>query len=114
MTGKEKVLMVLKDGAWHSYRELLDAYFKYTMRIFDLRADGYVIEERPNLKNKHAMDYKLKTNLQKASESIFLGFTDSQPKTSVMWEKTSTSPSVFNKKDFKTELFELPQKFHWD
>lgn len=59
MTGKEKVLSVLEDGQWHSYFELLEVYFKYTSRIFDLKKDGYIFEERQNAHNKHALDYRL-------------------------------------------------------
>jgi len=59
MTGKQKVLSVLGDGHWHSYRELFDVYFKYTARIYELRKDGYVFEERVNRFNKHAFDYRL-------------------------------------------------------
>ena len=59
MTGKEKVLLVLNDREWHSYYELLSAYYKFTQRIFDLRQKGYVIDERPNQFNKHAFDYRI-------------------------------------------------------
>lgn len=59
MTGKEKVLLVLNDRQWHSYYDLLQAYYKFTQRLFDLRKDGYEIEERPNRMNKHALDYRL-------------------------------------------------------
>ena len=59
MTGEEKVLFVLRDRGWHTYRELLEMYYKYTQRIFTLRRKGYIIEDRPNIANRHAYDYKL-------------------------------------------------------
>jgi hypothetical protein len=59
MSGKSKILLVLLDRGWHTYTELLNTYFKYTQRIFDLRKAGYVIDERPNIANKHACDYRL-------------------------------------------------------
>ena len=59
MTGKEKILSVLGDRNWHSFRELLAVYYKFTQRIFDLRREGFIIEERKNNTNKHAMDYRI-------------------------------------------------------
>ena len=59
MTGKQKIINALFDGQWHSYLELLNVYYKYTQRIYDLRCEGYFIDERPNQHNKHALDYRL-------------------------------------------------------
>ena len=59
MSKKAKVLFVLLDRGWHTYTELLGAYYKYTQRLFDLRQSGYVIDERPNIANKNACDYRL-------------------------------------------------------
>lgn len=59
MSHKSRILIVLQDGKWHSFRELLEVYYKYTQRLFDLRRDGYVIEERNNISNKNAFDYRL-------------------------------------------------------
>ena len=59
MSHKTRILTLLKDKEWHSFRELLQVYYKYTQRIFDLRQEGYEIVERPNLSHPHGLDYKL-------------------------------------------------------
>ena len=59
MSQKDKILNLLQDNRWHSFRELLAVYYKYTQRIFDLRKIGHVIEERRSDSNPHACDYRL-------------------------------------------------------
>lgn len=46
MTHKEKIVKLLKDGRWHSMRELNDICYRYGARLMELKKIGYYWEKR--------------------------------------------------------------------
>ena len=46
MTHSEKILKLLADHDWHSFRELNQIAYRYSARIHELRQQGYAFEIR--------------------------------------------------------------------
>jgi len=46
MTHKQKILNILKDGRWHSAKELHDKVgWRFGARLYDLRQEGFSFEK---------------------------------------------------------------------
>lgn len=59
LTFKEKTLLFMSDGQFHTVAELIPVYYKYTQRFWDLEKDGLIIDDKPNPNRSAEKIYKL-------------------------------------------------------